>query len=83
MTTQSQVTKITVYWDEQDPQNIGWAYRAIVSGAEESGEVGIDATASLEDAAIQAAWQLGIELRGDEFAMEPSRDGGCAVWEEN
>lgn len=53
---------ITVYWDTQDPANVGWAYRASRDGQEVASgalEAGTDADA--EDLAKDAAEDMGWE----------------------
>ena len=80
MATKTEWTGITVYWDEQDPHNIGWAYQAgTADGHNESGEVGIDTSASLNDAVDQACHELGVDLDHNDFGRHDPL--GHAVWE--
>lgn len=73
------ITDITVYWNVQDRDNEGWAYRAgDEHGPIESGACnGAD---DLDEAIADACSQLGIALTPDQFAREPHIDGGYAVW---
>lgn len=75
MATKTELTEITVYWDEQDPQNIGWAYQAchIRDGENEvaeSGSVSVDGSASLDDAVDEVCYQLGVDLDHNDFGDE-------------
>lgn len=80
MTDTKTYAEIEVFWDSQDPQNEGWAYRATDSdGREESGP--LDAAAHDMDDAIREACQfIGANLTPDQFAREPNINGGYAHW---
>ena len=87
MTAKTELTEITVYWDEQDPQNIGWAYQAchIRDGENEvadSGSVSVDGSASLDDAVDEVCYQLGVDLDHNDFSQMSHRRQPplCCVW---
>lgn len=69
------VTNIRVYWNCVEPNDEHWAYRANTG----TGQVDIGTGASIGEAAVQAAYGLGLELDGDHFAYD--EDGLCASWE--
>ena len=69
---------ITVYWDNQDRNNEGWAYRVVLAnGREESGEVADSDT--LEHAIASVCWMLGVAGIEQGFAIS-QEDGGYAIW---
>lgn len=75
------ITQIEVYWDERDANNIGWAARwERIGVGQESDGVNVDPTSGLDTAIDQACWELGVPLNHDDFATEPNRDGGYAIW---
>lgn len=80
-TTTRKPTQVTVYWDTQDRDNEGWAFRASDDdGAIASGPIdGIEAI-DLAGAINQACHELDLDLTADDFAQEPDTDGGYAVW---
>lgn len=75
------ITDLTIYWDSQDPNNEGWAYRA----SDERGDIasaGIDGVADddMDGAIAEACRELDLPLTADQFAREPHIDGGYATW---
>ena len=79
MTTTRTATNILIYWDNQDPDNEGWAYRTSdVDGTIESG--GLYESGTLDEAIDEAMCELDIDLTHDDFACEPRVDGGYAIW---
>lgn len=69
---------ITVYWDNQDKQNEGWAYRVkYPKGREESGAVADSHT--LEHAIASVCWLLALPGIEPDFAI-CQEEGGCAIW---
>jgi hypothetical protein len=76
------ITDLTIYWDTQDRSNEGWAYRASDDdGLIDSGSIdGNVADNDLDGAIKEACRYLGMELTADQFAREPFRDGGFAIW---
>ena len=82
MTKTRTITSITVYWDSQDPDNEGWAYRTTDSdGRTDSDGIGILPTATLGEAIEQACHELDVDLHADQFAGDPNADGGWASWD--
>lgn len=80
-----QPTEIKVYWDEQDPQNPGWAQRVLYDdGHEEGGPYDGPNDAAdgheLAAAVCEVAWSEGIEIDEDTVHVEPHVDGGFAAW---
>ena len=72
-----EITSVTVYWDNQDRSNEGWAYRASSDHASVASG-GIDAD-TLRDAVEQTIWELDLPIQADDFGF--CRDeGGYAVW---
>ena len=85
MTTKAQhgeVTRVEIYWDAQDRDNEGWAYRweRVGHGEQSSGLDGV-ADDDLDGAIAQACWELGVAIAPDQFARVPKVDGGYAMWE--
>ena len=80
-----QPTEITIYWDSQDPWNEGWAFRL----CDESGDIGsgpIDCGGpddDLDDVIDGAMHELDIDLTHDDFARDPTEDGGWAIWRQH
>ena len=81
-----EITGVKVYWDSQDPNNEGWAYRLYSRSEEgdeieiESGEVDAADDASPSELVVRVAWEHGITVREDSCACEPNVDGGWAQW---
>ena len=69
-------TKITVYWDTQDLDNEGWAYRTDI----DSGPIDGVADDDLDNAITEACRYLGVDLTPDQFARETVAEGGYAIW---
>ena len=65
--------EIIIYWDEQDGDNIGWAYRT----ESDSGAVEAD---DLPSAIEETCRLLGANLEEGDFACEPLREvSRCGV----
>ena len=71
------ITKVQIYWDNQDRDNEGWAYRATSQG-ESVASGGVEAT-SLTEAIEQVIWALSLDVSTDDFGCSPE-EGGYAVW---
>ena len=71
-----QPKEITIYWDTQDPDNQGWAYRTDI----DSGPVDGVADDDLDNAIAETCRHLGMDLTPDQFAREPNQEGGYAIW---
>ena len=72
---------ITIYWSSDDRNNSGWAVKSKRDdGTDESGPIGIDSDASLDDAIDQACHKLDVALDHNDFCREQLEDGGFAVW---
>jgi hypothetical protein len=73
-------TEIRVYWDAQDVENQGWAYRLIDGqGDIDSGPLEgnwCDLAEAIEDVIAISE----IDIAVSDFAQEPNLDGGYAVW---
>ena len=78
--TKRKITNVKVYWDTQDPNNMGWSYNA----SDEDGLIssgGVDAAPCSIDSAIEdVIFDLDLPLTSDDFWGEGSIDGGFAVW---
>jgi len=74
---------VTVYWDTQDPNNQGWAYRATGEpGDIASGPIDGVAADDIYGAIAEACHILGLDVTPDSFATDTHTDGGWAVWHE-
>ena len=74
-------TEIVVYWDWQDRNDEGWAYRLRdFDGDIETGSLELGADDDIERAIEDAVSLSGLELELDDFAIEPKMDGGFAIW---
>jgi hypothetical protein len=71
----TKITKLTVYWDTQDPDNEGWAWRT----DDDSGEIAIVSHASLDEAIDQACHELDIDANHDDFDKSTD-EGGYGFW---
>jgi len=73
-------TEINVFWDNEDRNNEGWAYRLSDSeGDIDSGRLA--ANRDDLDGAITAAVAIaGLELYPDAFSREEKTEGGFAYW---
>jgi hypothetical protein len=85
-TTQRTLTNCELYWDTQDPNDEGWAYRIAYSvGYESSGcweRLGRNPTSEqLRNCVVELAHQLGREISPDQVHCEPATDGGVATWD--
>jgi len=75
-----------IYWDTQDPQNEGWAWRARYAGGhEESGEwdflLAADADAdAIQRAVVAVAHQHGQQIEVGDVAVD-MHDGGHGIWD--
>jgi hypothetical protein len=73
-------TEIRVYWDAQDVENQGWAYRLIdEQGDIDSGPlecVWCDIAEAIEDVIAISE----IDIAVSDFAQEPYLEGGYAIW---
>ena len=91
------INSIDIYWDDQDPTNVGWAYRAKDENNDtiDSGPIDLvmlhlddDEQVFLDDAICEACYLLDMagfgcgDLTPEDFAREPNRDGGFASWSE-
>ena len=73
--------ELKVYWDSQDGDNNGWAYRLTEDGADtDSGP--IDNPGDLDDAIDEACHMLDIPATHDDFACSQA-EGGYGVWTED
>lgn len=74
---QRKPTSITVYWDNQDRGNEGWAYRC----SDQDGDIESGALESetLEHAIASACWILDMTGIEQDFAIG-QEDGGYAIW---
>jgi len=66
MTTK--ITEITVYWDTQDPDNEGWAYRTNI----DSGAVNGVGCNDLDGAISEACRYLGVKLYQGAIWINPT-----------
>lgn len=75
--TQRKPTSITVYWDNQDRQNEGWAYRC----RDEHGDIDSGSLESdtLEHAIASACWILNMTGIEQDFAIG-QEEGGYGIW---
>ena len=80
MKNTANITTITIYWDASDPSHEGWAKRWKRNGIDESDDISIDGSASLDDAIDQACHELDVPLDHNDFARDPNQDGGWAFW---
>jgi hypothetical protein len=77
--------KITVWWDNQDHANEGWAYR-VLGGDDDRDEGPLDSLpdnadgTALQDAVVSIAHQHGVTITSDDVVVEPNIDGGFAEW---
>lgn len=71
------ITSITIYWDNQDPSNEGWAYRIEYRGGQESSG-SVDAV-TLEYAIEGVIHEHDLTIAATEFAVSNS-EGGYAHW---
>jgi hypothetical protein len=77
------LTKITVYWDTQDPANEGWAYRVYYAdGYQHSSRFHTVADDDIDNAIDEACFILGAVLTHDDFAVSYD-GGGFADWIES
>jgi hypothetical protein len=78
------ITEATIYWDAQDPDDEGWAWRIKWNhGGEESGPWDAECDGSitqLEEAVVSLAGQHGATIETGMVACEPDIDGGYAVY---
>ena len=71
-------SKIEVYWDEEDYQNKGWAWRADKGNdSQTSGD--IDTEGPLSEAIEETCYFLGVDLTPGDFGCSKD-DGGHAIW---
>lgn len=71
------VTRVSVYWDNQDRNNEGWAYSASSYG-ESVASGGVEASC-LSDAIAQVIHELDLDITPDAFSIG-REEGGYAVW---
>lgn len=77
----STYSKIEIYWDEQDWQNKGWAWRANkTNGNDISGD--IDNKGTLNEAIEETCHFLGVDLTPNDFGCT-TNDGGYGIWMSN
>lgn len=75
---ENELVRIQVFWDERDPQELGWHYFGFgLSGLKHWG--GLDPDLSFDDAIDEACFELGVGLTHDDFARCRD-DGGWAEW---
>lgn len=75
--TSQRITNVSIYWDNQDRSNEGWAYSASSNG-ESVASGGIEASC-LSDAIEQTIHALDLDITPDAFAIG-REEGGYAVW---
>ena len=74
-------TEINVFWDNEDRNNEGWAYRLSDSeGDIESGWLDAEWGYDLDGAITAAVAIAGLELYPDAFSREEKTEGGFAYW---
>ena len=70
-----------IYWDSQDPNNEGWAYRLFYDDEhQESGPFDWEEDGDLAEGVVELLHQNGISILVGEVANEPRIDGGYATW---
>ncbi len=77
----TEITRIEIYWDTQDPTNEGWAVRwDRIGDNHESGPIEGVSADNLDYAIDQACFDLGVSLNHDDFGCDEKTDGGYAIW---
>lgn len=80
---------IRVWWDRQDPDNMGWAFElADDDGLIDSGELDTPLLPDnpsaghlqLELAVVQVANEHGIDIEPEAVHTETEHLGGCGMW---
>ena len=82
------IKSIMVFWDNQDSDNEGWAYRVTeANGTQQDGpledykQLPDNANGSaLQGAVASIAWQYGSELDDGDIAVDLKTEGGFAIW---
>lgn len=79
-TATRQLVRATIYWDSQDSDNEGWAYRVQYDdGHEETGPWDGPASAAVDAMVVTLAHQHGVTITKGDVACEDV-DGGCGEW---